>query len=258
MAAFHGVFDKLFYAVIDSLFSLVMCLCGIHTAGRLGCVSARIRHLFEQDYILARLGCIDRRSHTCTAGAYDHDIRIQILLVFLSNLFFLFGRESIEVCAGIPHGFLGCTQDGIAGDGRTCQRINVGALRFHDPIIEHIYGKGSDIFSFLIAFDLDFFDLIFRNGDSYINRTAETCCCLSISAGDKQIALRSPGTGINLGAACLCKRFRGCQLDGITGKGRTRHCIDIGVLLCQDGLLEQGDRRAADIGCFTLACNGQI
>ena len=194
MAAFHSILDELLHTVLDSLFLLVMSLSSIHAAGGFGRIAAGIGHLLEKNYIFACLFGIDGCRHTCAACADNDDIRFQLFLLFLCDRLFLFIREGIHVRTGSPHGLFSCAEDCVAGDGRAAQSIHLGTLCFHDAVIEHFHCEGTDIFSFIITFDLHVFNCVFRNFQSYGHIAAEALGCLGVGSGNKQITFRSLGT----------------------------------------------------------------
>ena len=72
-----------------------MGLRGVHAAGGLGRVAARIGHLLQEDDILAGLGGIDRCGHAGAACADDHDIGIEFFILFVAGCLVLFGGEGL-------------------------------------------------------------------------------------------------------------------------------------------------------------------
>ena len=222
VAALHRVFDKLFDAVLNALLSLIMSFSRIHAAGCFRRISSGIRHLLKKDYVFTALCCLDCSSHAGAAGTYDHDISRKILILHEFRLSILRLRESIQVCTGLGQRILKCPDDRLAGHRRSGKCIHIRALGFQNPVAEHIYREGSDVFRFVIACDLNVCDLVFRDRHGYIDIPAETGGRCGIGSRDEFLSVRcfcSPaffiavrlciGRACTTGSLCQCIR-EGC------------------------------------------------
>ena len=238
MAAFHCVLDELLDSVLDSLFFLIVGLSRVHASGGLCGIAARVRHLLEQDDVLAGLCGIDGSRHTCAARAYDHNVCLKLFFRLLDIGLVLGLRESAQVSSRSREGLFHRAQDGIAGDGRSGESVDIRALGFQNTVIEHINREGTDIFGLVVSLDLYILDLILGNCYSYGYFSAEAGSRLCISTGDKQVAFLRLGAGRNFFAAGLGKsRGQGCFYC-VTCIGSTGYGIHVRTLGCKDSLFQ--------------------
>ena len=180
-----GSFIELVFVLIDGLGS-------VHAAGRTGRVAADHGLTLDDDDLLAGIGCSHRSGHASAAGADDHDVCVIADGLAVGGLVRL-GHVVVRVQTGRGQSSLGSFHEGVRGDGRAADAVEVDGVAFHDFRRELLDDHRADARSLIVA-------LCGAVGDDIVGQ----------GQGDGNIAAHAlGGPGIAAGHAACC-RGGGC------------------------------------------------